>query len=883
VARFERWLEVKRIFEAALEVEAEERAAFLDRTCGEDQELRAEVEALLGAPAVPTAALAGLLGLPKRQEDPDYAEGERIDHFAIVRRVGHGGMGVVYEARDTRNNDRRVALKVLFSRAITLSQDKRLAGLTHPAIVTFHDSGETSEGLPYFVFEFIEGEPVTAFCDRRQLALHERLRLFQKVCDPVAYAHQRGVIHCDLKPENILVTATGDLKLLDFGIAREVGAAGSAKGESSAITLPFASPEQVGNEETTTLSDVYSLGVLLAVLVTGRLPYRRAQTVSELRDAILHQPPSLPSETVTAAGDGAPRIASAPPAENATKLARQLRGDLDAIVAKALRKEPGERYQSAPDLAADIDRDLRDLPVLARGDSRLYRLSKLLKRRRATAVAAALFILLALGGLGLWWRQYRETVRQRDSAELEAAHDKELSDFLFRIFLIYNPDRQPGDAVTVRELLDQAHAELGAHLKKQPHLQARLLNTLGDLYQELSLYKDTERCLEESLAIERREHAAEGLIAAETLTRFGTLRRLQGRHAEAEQLLRHSLRIEEAALPANDPKLTYTLFQLASAVNYQGRHRDAEALDRRALALRRKAPHLDPAAIAESLNSLGTNLSEMSRFREALPLLQESLAIRESLYSSGHPLILNAKTHLANVMLHEGQYDAAIRLQEEVLTARRRAYGAKSHDGAVDLVNLGVYEMVKGDYPRAEATLRDGLREVAAVLGTDHPQTAIAEMQLARALAGEKKFADARAAVRHAYDQCVKSVGPNHFLAGAVLQAEAQVEFRAGDYAAAENLYRRAIAIFEKSQGYDSYNRVSTSAQLGSTLAHLRQFAPAEPLLLEFYARAIPEEKANAANRLVDLYDAWGKTDKAGHFRNLLKRLPPSTGTFSPR
>src|SRR5579872_2326621 len=247
MARFERWLEVKRIFEEALETAPEERDAFLDQACRGDPELRQEVVALLNAPALPTSSLASLLGLSDRRDEPDYAEGDRIDHFTIVREVGKGGMGMVYEARDTRNNDRRVAVKVLFSRAVKLSQDKRLAGLTHPAIVTFHGSGETEEGLPYFVFEFIEGEPITAYCERHKLGVPDRLRLFQKVCEAVAYAHQRLVIHCDLKPENILVTATGELKLLDFGIAKEVGAAESAAGEPSPITLPFASPEQVGS------------------------------------------------------------------------------------------------------------------------------------------------------------------------------------------------------------------------------------------------------------------------------------------------------------------------------------------------------------------------------------------------------------------------------------------------------------------------------------------------------------------------------------------------------------------------------------------------------------------------------------------------------------
>jgi hypothetical protein len=885
MAPFERWLEVKRIFEEALDTAPEEREAFLARASAGDAKLRGEVEALLDAPALPTSSLAGLLGLPDRRDEPDYAEGDRIDHFTIVREVGKGGMGAVYEARDTRNNDRRVAIKVLFYRAMTLSQDKRLAGLTHPAIVTFHDSGETPEGLPYFVFEFIEGEPVTTYCERRQLGVPDRLRLFLKVCEAVAYAHQRLVIHCDLKPENILVTATGELKLLDFGIAKEVGAVGSGAGEPSPLTLPFASPEQVAEEETTTLSDVYSLGVLFAVLLTGRLPYRRARTVAELRDAILYKEPGRLSDLAASSRTAEdPALYTAPPAaKSPADLARCLRGDLDAVVAKALSKEPARRYQSAADLGNDVTRHLAVRPVEARGGAQGYRAWKFLKRNRGSAAVAALFGALLLAALGVWFRQYRETARERDAAELEASHDKELSDFLFRIFLIYNPQRQTGDAVTVRELLDQAHSELKAHLASQPHVQARLLNTLGDLYQELSLYKDTDQCLAEALAIETRAHAPEGLVAAETLTRLGTLRRLQGKSTEAEKLLRHALRIEEAALPADDPKVTYTLFQLASAMNYLGRHEEAEAMDRRGLDLRKKAPKSDRASIAESLNALGTDLMDMSRFNEAEPLLRESLAIRQSLYSPGHPLILNVETHLANVESHQGKYEEAVRLQEEVLAGRRRAYGAHSHEATVDLVNLGIYELLKGDAAKAETSFQEGLREARAVLGPNHTQTIVTEMQLARALAVEKKFSEARELVRHAYAAGVQNLGANAFIVGAIAAAEGQVEFRAGDYGAAEQYYRQAIDIFRASQGYDSYNRVSTSGQLGTTLVHLRRFAEAEPLLLEFFGRAIPQERATAATHLVDLYDAWGKRDQAAHYREILKTLPPSTGTLSAR
>jgi serine/threonine protein kinase len=261
---------------------------------------------------------------------------------------------------------------------VKLSQDKRIASFTDPSIVTFHDSGETSEGLPYFVFEYVEGEPITTFCERRGLGIPERLRLFQKVCSAVAYAHQRYLIHCDLKPENILVTASGALKLLDFGIAKQIGEDITSNGLSP-MTLPFASPEQVGGEETTTLSDVYSLGILLCVLLTGRLPYRHARSVTELRDAILYEEPACPSDLVRPRPDSGsdkdelPPYCTPPPAKSPEQLARHLREDLDAIVLRALSKEPAKRYGFATELADDIRKHLAIEPVSAHPSSRTPR------------------------------------------------------------------------------------------------------------------------------------------------------------------------------------------------------------------------------------------------------------------------------------------------------------------------------------------------------------------------------------------------------------------------------------------------------------------------------------------------------------------------------
>jgi tetratricopeptide (TPR) repeat protein len=866
VARFERWLEVKRIFEAALEVEPQERAAFLDRTCGEDQELRAEVEALLGAPAVPTAALASLLGLPGRQDEPDYGEGDRIDHFAIVRRVGQGGMGVVYEARDTRNNDRPVALKVLFSRAVTLSQDKRLAGLTHPAIVTFHDSGQTSEGLPYFVFEFIEGEPITAFCDRRELALPERLRLFQKVCDPVAYAHQRGVIHCDLKPENILVTATGELKLLDFGIAREVGRS-VAPGELSPITLPFASPEQVGNEETTTLSDVYSLGVLLAVLLTGRLPYRRAQTVSELRDAILHDPPSLPSEKVAAAGDGAPRIASAPPAETATKLARQLRGDLDAITLKAIRKEPGERYQSAPDLAADIERHLTDYPVEARGDSRRYRASKFLQRNRGAATVAGLFVLLAFAALGVWFRQYRETVGQRDQARQEATRAEEVSNFLTDLFRVSDPQRQPGGALSARELLDQATRTLQSRLSAQPRTKLRLLNTLGEIYQNLGLFDAAHRCHEDALALAKSRLNSDALLLADTLSDLGTTLAHEGRFPEALANQRQALALRRRALPQNNLDVARSLLGIGATFAAQHSYREAEPVLRDAVRrLRAVAPPV-PEVLADALNTLGGMLADDRQLDEAERVTRECLQIRQRIFGPKHPRVAETLVNLASILEIHARFPEAEKLQRQALAIDRQVLGESHPDTLATMTGLGFIQLVAEDLPRATTTFREALQMAHANTEREDPLGVEIRLDLARTLLTAKKVQEGLAVLQEAYEVGVRRLGRNDWLVANIIRAQAEGLMMNHDLSSSEAKFREAIPLFRAKQGEHGYTVIDAEGELGTVLGREGRFAEAEPLLLAQFRQATEREKPDAADRLVLLYEAWGRLDKADEYR----------------
>jgi eukaryotic-like serine/threonine-protein kinase len=875
MARFERWLEVKRIFEEALDTAPQEREAFLARVCTGDAELRGEVEALLDAPALPTSSLAGLLGLPERRDEPNYSEGDQIDHLTIVREVGKGGMGAVYEARDTRNNDRRVAVKVLFSRAVSLSQDKRLAGLSHPSIVTFHDSGETPEGLPYFVFEFIEGEPITVYCERRRLGVVERLRLFQKICEAVAYAHQRLVIHCDLKPENILVTATGELKLLDFGIAKEVGAAGSVAGEPSPITLPFASPEQITEEETTTLSDVYSLGVLFAVLLTGRLPYRRARTVAELRDAILYEVPGRLSDLAAASRtpeDPAPY--TAPPAVSSpADLARRLRGDLDAIAAKALSKEPGRRYQSAADLWSDVTHHLAVRPVEARAGARGYRAFRFLKRNRGAVAALVAAVFVLLGFLFVLFRQRQEALAQRDDARQEAARAEETSKFLVDLFRVADPQRQPG-AVSALELLDKAVTSIAIRFRDQPKTRVRLLNTLGETYQVIGLFPESERCHTMALTVGRSALDLNDPEMAETLTDLATLRQRQGKSHDAELMHREALRIREHQTPRDDVKIAASLYGVGTTLQGEQRFQEAEPFLRKALAMLQKIPNGDQGEVAQAMNALGALLAGAQRPDEAEPVMRDCLALRERLYGPVHPLVATSLANLALVLSLEAKFQEALSLQQRSIAITDKVYGP-SHPNVVNgLVGLGAIYLAEKDYAHAAAVYQDTLAKTHPNTPKEHPRGVAIRVGLARAFLGQGQVREADALLDEALRVSRVQFGPDNSQAADVMRAQAESDLLQNNLKTAEERLQNAIKIYSREQGNSSYKVVAARGALGDVFVQEKRLSEAEPLLLAYYARAVPRDRSEALEHLIRCYDLEGAREKAAAYRRRQASLP---------
>jgi serine/threonine-protein kinase len=769
------------LLDAAIELDPEDRLAYLDTECAGDPVLRADLERLLQA----CERAAGSLAQPAPQSYAtlfaDLAggpslDGVRVGPYRIVGDIGHGGMGAVYLAdRADGQFEQRVALKLVRGALSTddhiarrfLEERQILALLDHPHIARLLDGGVTVDGIPWFAMDFVPGTRLDRYCDAQRLSTEKRLQLFLEVCDAVQYAHRNLVVHRDLKPSNILITETGDVKLLDFGIAKLLtGGEGAAATQTlRALTPEYASPEQIRGEPVTTASDVYSLGVILYELLSGQRPYRLAgRTPHEIERAVLEA--QVERTSIAAASDGAATAAAR--SSTPERLRRRLRGDLDTIVVTALRKEPQRRYSSVEQLATDLRRHLGGLPVFARGDTVGYRAGKFIGRHRLSVGVALGIAALLIGTLIVTQLQSARIAQERDKAE-------QLSQFLMDLFGAPDPWYGRGASVTVREMLDSGAARISRELAGQPDAQADLLSVIGRSYWGLGLYAQAKHALDSALEATRRAGGNESKLArdqmylagaaldhedytvAESLARtalasqrrqvgpgspdltshfliLGYVLLETGRPAEAEAVFREALGIERAQQPVAPLRLALTLHDLAHALRAQGDLATAETLYREALALRRDALGNDHPDVA----NLWANIA---RTRHALgdtaapTLMRQALNVKRRAFGDRHPEIADDQAILAGMLADGGDFAAAESLYHAALAVQRQALPARHSLTAMTLLGLGRAILARGDVAAAGPILEEAVSMLRVVRPFDHRQIAQAESVLAAALA----------------------------------------------------------------------------------------------------------------------------------------------------
>ncbi|MGI9175959.1 MAG: tetratricopeptide repeat protein, partial [Rhodothermales bacterium] len=675
--------------------------------------------------------------------------------YRLVEEIGRGGMGSVYRAeRDDGLFEQQVAVKLMRPGLEELAFQKRfeqerqiLARLRHEGIAHLLDGGVTDESQPYLVMEYIEGTSVTEYADRYSLSPERRIGLFRDVCAAVHYAHQNLVIHRDLKPGNILVTDVGSVpgeaahvKLLDFGIARlieedEADADDDAfpltRTGMRVMTFEYAAPEQVRGEPVTTATDVYALGILLYELLTGQRPYDvRGLSPSEVERVICTTNPERPSAAASRSAEA--RRPPTPP--------RRLRGDLDNIVLKALRKEPERRYASVAEFSEDLRRYLEGLPVEARSDSVGYRVAKFVGRHRWGVAAAVLLLMSLVGGLAATAWQAQEAMRERDRAQAEAAKAERINQFLQDMLTSADPYGEGDRDVTVLEVLQHASIQLDTALADQPDVRAAALTSLGTTYLNLGRLADAERHLREALELRQATLGPEHADVGETTSQLAIALQDQGAYAEADLLFRRVIAINMANFGEIHKEYATALSNLATLLFAEGdeeRLAEAESLQRRALAIDEELFGETHETVAIDVGNLATLLSVRGETEEAEALYRRALAINRQVLGDNHPTTLTDLNNLAATLAQSGDLAEAESMLREVLTLRHASLGEAHPHVANTLLLLGQLRQMQDDPTEAATFYQDALTIYEQLFPEDHPQRRFAQDMLSKTQAAE--------------------------------------------------------------------------------------------------------------------------------------------------
>jgi eukaryotic-like serine/threonine-protein kinase len=771
-----------------------------------------------------------------------------IGPYALVRILGEGGMGQVWLAEQTAPVKRPVALKLikggLYDSALIqrfAAERQSLAVMNHPAIAKVFDAGSTADGQPYFAMEYVDGPPITRYCDDKKLKIRERLELFIKVCEGVQHAHQKAVIHRDLKPSNILVAEVDGKplpRIIDFGLAKAISPQPNPEQtqftQMGAVlgTRGFMSPEQADPSvlDVDTRTDVYSLGVVLYVLLTGLLPFDTAAEKKKPIDELLRQlreedPPSPSSKVNTeknSSADAAERRGT-----ETHQLVNSLQGDLDWITLKAVEKDRARRYGTPSELAADIERFLDNRPVVARPASAAYRLKKYVQRHRV-GVAAALGAIILFVAFGITQAiQLRRTTRERDRAN-------RITDFMTNMFKVSDPSESRGNNITAREILDKASKEIDSSLTTDPELQAQMMDVMGTVYHSLGLY------------------------------------------TKAQPLLERAAGIRKSVLGAKNPATLKSHEDLANLLSDAGHYPEAEKIERENLEMRRRVLGPQHPDTLQSMNDLSVILEDEGHFPEAEKLTRETLDLRRRVLGPAHLDTLTSKYNLGMILWREARYAEAEKLDRETLDARRRILGPDDPQTVSSMGNLALDLRGARKYAEEEALERQVLEIRRRIFGPDHPQTLGTIMNLAVALRLQGKFAEAEQLTRDSLEIRRRVLGPEHPTTVGTMNNLAIILMQEGHGAEAESLYRETLAIQERVLGPEHPDTLRSMGNLAIQLTREGKFADAEKLNRETLAiqrRVLGPEHTNTVATMDNLLNCLADQSKFADAEKLVRQI----------
>jgi eukaryotic-like serine/threonine-protein kinase len=767
----DRWRVLSPYLDEALDIAADQRSAWLASISTRDAALAADLHTILAQ----YQAVNETHFLERAVLDPRLAlvhslAGQVVGAYRLISLIGQGGSGSVWLAeRCDGRFQGRAAVKLLNIALVGRAGEERfkregtiLARLQHPRIAHLIDAGVSPAGQPYLVIEHVDGQSIDRYCDDRALGIEARLRLFLDVLDAMAHAHTNLIVHRDIKPANVLVSTDGQVKLLDFGIAklieRDAAWGAGATSEPSALTREagaamtpeYAAPEQLSGGAVTTATDVYALGVLLYVLLSGQHPAGAAiRSPATLIQAIVDAEPPRISDAVVSQTE--PQEALSRHARQcgttASRLRRALRGDLDTIVAKALKKTASQRYLSVTALADDVRRYLRHEPISARPDTIWYRGARFV-RRRAAAVVASTAVVLLIAGLTVVHTRRLST--ERDRAQREAAKAVKVSELMLGLLTSADPyavSREGKAEPTVRALLDAGAEQVRKDLVNEPDLQADMLTAMGRTYRRLGLYDTAQSLLLQALASGQNAFGAEHVRVAQTLDYLGVVQADKGDYAAAGRTLERALGMRRKLL-GEHADVAVTLVELGRLYQDQGLNDRAEPLQREALAIRRKLLGEQHRETAVSQSDLASVLRLNGDLAGAEALLTQSLEINRKTRGENHPNTSATLHDLALIAATRGDYRAAETMLRRVLADQRSALGQRHPVAVTTLNSLSRVLFQQGAYDEAASTLEEGLSIARAAYGPDHQLVAIYTINLASIQMARKQPAAAEALLR---------------------------------------------------------------------------------------------------------------------------------------
>jgi eukaryotic-like serine/threonine-protein kinase len=869
-----RWERVQALFHDAVDLPASERGEFLRVACDGDASLIDEVLTFIEEDKRGASPLDRDVGHMAGRILNDATAIQEIGPYRIVRVIGEGGMGVVFLAERTDLGS-QAAIKILKDSWLSRARRQRfeveqrtLATLNHPSIAQLHDAGALSDGTPWIVMEYVDGVPLTEYCRKRSLSISERLLLFRVVCEAVQYAHRHLVIHRDLKPSNILVTADGQVKLVDFGIAKQLDAAGhsieATVTGARLMTPAYAAPEQVRGERIGVHTDVYSLGVVLYELGTGRLPFDlSSKTRGEAERMIVDGTVARPSVIAEGQSGDSPL----------SSIGKSVRRDFDVLCLTAMHRDPTHRYPSTEALIRDVDHFLKGEPLEARRDTFGYRVGKFVRRNWRPLTAAAAVVVVTIGLVAFYTVRL---ARARNAAVTEAARAQRIQGLMLNLFTGGDETAGPSDDLRVISLIDRGVLE-AQNLAAEPSVQVAMYRTLGGIYGKLGNFSKADALLHTTLTQRQSLFGSDSAEVAESLVAIGLLRIDQAQFDDAERFVRDGLAMAKRHLAPTDP------------------------------------------AVARATMALGRVLEERGSYTEAIDVLEDA----ERLYSSREPVssdLAATLRELFNTHFYAGHLDVADQIGQRALEMTKQVHGDRHALVAEDLINLGAVRFERGQYTEAEGYYRQALAITESWYGGEHYKTASNLTMLGRSLQLQKRLDEARDVLTRAVtiqervfglnhprvasavndlgsvallsgdldtaeqaftrmSQIYRSVyGEKHYLIATAISNLGSVYVARKDYRRAEAQYREAIALYSETQSPEHLNTGIGRIKLGRALVGQERYEEAENELLTGYDILTKQTSPSvswlraAREDLVKLYTASNKPELARKFQSELAR-----------